>query len=155
MPASGAGSRRSRTPVSSITSRRAVFQSSWSCSRDMAAWQQPAIQLRVVDQEQPLAIGGEHQAGGGEVAGGELVARERRGSIQKQKKGQVPALERGGVGRVVEGFDQLSGLFDGKHATMVARIEQKKISPPVPEGYLFKPGDFLLSHILAMQYHRG
>ena len=60
------------------------------------------------------------------MAGGELVARKWRGSIQQEKKCEFAALDRGWVGRIVEGFDQSGGLLDGKQAKMLARIGLKK-----------------------------
>ena len=70
------------------------------------------------------------------MAGSKLVARKRRGRIQQKKKGEIAALDRGLVGRIVEGLDRLDGALDGKQATMLARIGLKNESPPLPEGYL-------------------
>ena len=59
----------------------------------VAAGQQPAVEAPVVDQQQPVAIRGQHQAGAGDMAGGELGARERgRGAIEEQED-EFAALE--------------------------------------------------------------
>ena len=81
---------------------------------------EPAIQLRVVDQQQSLAIGRKHETCSRDVAGGKLATRKRRRSMEEQKKRKLAAFDRGCVGGIVEGFEYLGSLLDGRQATMVA-----------------------------------
>ena len=101
---------------------------------DVAARKKPAIQLRVVDQQQPLAIRGKHETRGGDVTGSKLAARKRQRRIHQQKTREFAALERGWVGGIVERFDYLEDLLDGQQVTMVARIGGEITKPSVAGG---------------------
>ena len=52
----------------------------------MAAGQQPAVEPAVVDDQDAFAVGGEHQAGAGDVAGSKLVAGKGVGGAIEQQR---------------------------------------------------------------------
>ena len=73
---------------------------------DVAAREQPAVQAAVMDQQQPLAPGAKDQAATGDVAGAELVARERSRGAFEQQKDEFAALEGRAIRGIGKGTDE-------------------------------------------------
>ena len=67
---------------------------------DVAARQQPAIQSAMVNQQDSLAVQGQHQARAGDVTGSEMGAGEWRWRELQQHEYEFETLETFAIGRV-------------------------------------------------------
>jgi hypothetical protein len=82
---------------------------------DVAAGEQPTVEAAMVDQPETVVVGGEDEAGAGDVAGGELVAGERFRRAVEEGQDQVAALERVAIEGVVKGADESGGEGNVDH----------------------------------------
>ena len=63
----------------------------------------------MVDQQDPLAIGRQHQAGAGDVAGSELVARKGIGRMLQDHEDEIARFGIGHVGAAVDEVGDVGG----------------------------------------------
>ena len=114
---------------------------------DVAAGQKPAIQPSMMHEQQTLTVRRENQAAAGDMAGSEVGARKRVGRAIEEQKDQLLTFQGLAVSGIVERTD--GGLNQGgsDHKKQKARSEDR--------AFYFKPGNFLLSHIVTYAVPSG
>ncbi len=82
---------------------------------DMTTGEQPAVEPPMVDEKEALPVRREHEPGTGDVAWGELPARERLMRMREKHKDQLPALYRSAIGIILESASQAIRLRRSGH----------------------------------------